>query len=101
MRWADRMSASPRTQAIVNMALAVVITGLCAAYLFLSLQTHDALCSLRAEVDARANSTEQFLREHPHLDRFQFGPVGITRGFLVAQLASERVTTKALDGLHC
>jgi hypothetical protein len=58
-------------------------------------RTNDALCTFRADVRHRAESTRRFLADHPQ------GIPGIPVGTLRQSLDAQRRTVKALSDLDC
>lgn len=58
-------------------------------------KTTGALCTLRHDLEKRAESSEQFLRDHPH------GIPGIPAGVLRTSIANQRSTIRALATLRC
>lgn len=62
-----------------------------------SQKTHDALCTFRGDLQARANQSEKFLGTHPGREPFP----GISRETLKTSIDNQRRTIAALDGLGC
>lgn len=58
-------------------------------------RTHAALCSLREDVQARIDQSEDYLAKHPH------GAPGIPAGAIRQGLVNSRRTATALAGLDC
>ena len=54
-----------------------------------------AVCSLRADLRSRVNSTARFLRSHPR------GILGVPAATIRASLKSQRATLRSLRALRC
>jgi hypothetical protein len=61
----------------------------------LAVQTTTVICALRADLQARVDSTEKFLRTHPN------GFAGISAEALEAQMEGQQRTIAALSTLPC
>ena len=97
----ERFASDPTKALLVDIALGLMVAALAGWFIFVSLQTHDALCTFRADLEKRANLTQKFLDDNPHLTQLRFGDAVVTRGQLVVQARTQRATLRSLDNLNC
>lgn len=58
-------------------------------------EAHDAICTLRADLDRRVAASDRFLKEHPK------GIPGVPLRSILESLRNQRQTLAALSGLTC
>ena len=97
----ERFAADPTKALLVDIVLGLMIAALALAFTLISLQTHTALCTFRADLEKRVEATEKFLHDNPHLTSLRFGSAVVTRGQLLVQARTQRATLKSLDELNC
>lgn len=82
---------------IAYLVLVVVLLGGVYRVETLARSTHDALCTLRADIEQRADNADRFLREHPG----PFPIPGVARAELIRSIEANRRTVASLDDLDC
>lgn len=95
VHWIKRALNQLRAVTVV-LALAVLVVGAYTAYT--SDQNHDALCDLRADLDRRVQSSEEFL-EHP--EQFPAFNDPETLALIRQQVQGQKSTIAALGSLNC
>lgn len=83
---------------VQSVALAFVILSI-ATLAYFSIQTHDALCTFRDDLERRANETAFYISQIEL--GIRPGIPGITTADLRRSLAAQKATLKSLDGLNC
>jgi hypothetical protein len=79
------------SQVVLYLVLTVVV-----GYIFITTQrTHDALCTLRADLQTRVSQSELFLADHPQ------GAFGFTPTQIRQQIQNQQNTIDSLEPLHC
>lgn len=81
-----------------TVALYLVVIGVGAFTYTNAQQNHDALCSLRADLERRVEQTQQFV-DHP--EQFPDFNDPKTLALIEAQLENQRATIAALGDLSC
>lgn len=89
------LQRSLRWLVAATVVLWLVVVAFGAASYVVAARTHDALCTLRADLEQRVDSSRDFLKTHPD------GIPGIPRATFDQGIANQERTIDALHELGC
>lgn len=73
------------------------VTIMLVVTLVTAVENHQALCTFRADLQARADQSRQIVREHPELlKQFGFTPAQVR-----VQIHNQQASVDSLNGLYC
>lgn len=94
-RIADELRRGIRRLVAATVALAVA-QALVAGYNYRNAtQAHNALCTLRGDLQRRVDTTRNYLDTHPH------GFAGVSQQAISQSLRNQQRTIDSLEGLNC
>lgn len=81
--------------AIATVILYIVVIGVAFKTYSDSAEVHDSLCTFRADLQQRVETTEGYLEEHPE------GIAGVPAATLKTSISNQKQTILALNTLNC
>lgn len=92
--WLRRIPRARLWLAVQQLATLVLVVAVC-VLAYYAFRTHEALCTLRHDLEQRHEAGVAFLETHPN------GIQGISRSDLQRSLSAQESTLDSLSGLDC